>query len=284
MDRSTANPDGAGPADSGKPADAAPAPPVSLQLTPIEQALGSLELAHRLGKPVPVVTLADAESAYAVQTALGRVCGWFATEVPRHWKSGARSATAPFTHAPLPDRGVVASGASMATLPFNGPGIEAEFALRLGQAVSPETAAALSNDDVDALERLVDGLCVSIEIVDSRWQDPAQAPAFSKLADLQSHGALVLGPWGPYARRDWAEQRCDVRIDDEAPRQFAGSLSILAPTAALLPWLQHVTRDGSTVPAGTVVTTGTWCGLLPVARGQRVSVHFEGFEPVTVTV
>lgn len=264
--------------------DATPAPPVSLQLTPIEKALGSLELAHRLGKAVPVVTLADAESAYEVQAALGRICNWFGTPTPQHWKSGARTATAPFTHAPLPDRGVVASGATLAALPFNGPGVEAEFALRLGRAVDPQTAAALNKDDVEGLERLVDGLCVSIEIVDSRWLDPAQAPPFSKLADLQSHGALVLGPWQPYVRREWARQACTVTIGDRPPQTFSGTLSIAAPTAALVPWLQHVTRNGDTVPAGTVVTTGTWCGLLPVARGERVTVAFEGLAPVSVTV
>ena len=65
---------------------------------------------------------------------------------------------------------------------------------------------------------------------------------------------------------------------------FTGSLSVRAPTAVLVPWLRHLTRHGDTVPAGTVVTTGTWCGLLPVTRGERVTVRFDGFEPVTVTV
>ena len=262
----------------------APSPPVSALLAPVQQALGSLELAHRLGKPVPVVTLADAESAYEVQAALGRVCGWFDDAVPTHWKSGARAPEGPYTHAPLPARGIVASGGRLSALNFNHPGVEAEFALRLARPVDAATAAALSAGDETGLEALIDGLCVSIEIVDSRWTDPAHAPAFSKLADLQSHGALALGNWQPYQRRDWARQRCSVTIGEGAAAEFTGSLSVRAPTAVLVPWLRHLTRHGDTVPAGTVVTTGTWCGLLPVTRGERVTVRFDGFEPVTVTV
>ena len=283
---STAPPPSAGDADApvlAKRADA-PAPPVSVLLTPVQKALGSLELAHRLGKPVPVVTLADAESAYEVQSALGRVCGWFDDAMPTHWKSGARLPEGPYTHAPLPPRGVVASGGRLTALDFNSPGVEAEFALRLGRAVDPSTAASLSADRLDELEALIDGLCVSIEIVDSRWTDPAHAPAFSKLADLQSHGAIALGAWQPYQRRDWARQRCTVTIGNQPAAEFTGMLSVLAPTAVLVPWLQHLTRHGETVPAGTIVTTGTWCGLLPTARGDLVTVRFDGFEPVSVTV
>jgi 2-keto-4-pentenoate hydratase len=44
----------------------------------------------------------------------------------------------------------------------------------------------------------------------------------------------------------------------------------------LAAWLRHLTRDGATVPAGTVVTTGTWCGMLPAAAGDRVDVRFDG--------
>ena len=40
--------------------------------------------------------------------------------------------------------------------------------------------------------------------------------------------------------------------------------------------------DTVTVPAGTVVTTGTWCGMLRAAAGQRVTVAFAGFDSATV--
>ena len=60
-------------------------------------------------------------------------------------------------------------------------------------------------------------MAVSIELVDSRWQQGVQAPALLKLADLSSHGALVLGEWIPFAARDWAAQRATVRIAGGSP-------------------------------------------------------------------
>jgi 2-keto-4-pentenoate hydratase len=259
------------------PSDSAPRSP-----TPARQVLAQLEQARRERRPVPVVAVEDEATAYQVQADLGRKLGWFGDALPTHWKSGARTPEGPYTHAPLPPAGVLASGDDASLLPFNSRTIEGEFALRLGRAVTPEQAQDLRSADVAGLEALIDGLCVSIEIVDSRWIDPASAPALSKLADLQSHGALVLGRWHPYARRDWSRQRCTVTIGDEAPRSFEGSLSVVSPLAVLAPWLRHATRHGDTVPAGTVVTTGTWCGMLPAAAGQRVTVAFEGFDSATV--
>ena len=47
--------------------------------------------------------------------------------------------------------------------------------------------------------------------------------------------------------------------------------------AWLLPtWLKHLTRYGATVPPGTIVTTGTWCGMLTAQVGEKVKAVFEG--------
>jgi 2-keto-4-pentenoate hydratase len=36
------------------------------------------------------------------------------------------------------------------------------------------------------------------------------------------------------------------------------------------------------LPAGTVVTTGTWCGLLPARAGDEVEVQFDGIGAASV--
>lgn len=259
-----------------------PPAPSAVPPNAAQQALGRLEQARRLGRPMPVVPLPDAETAYEVQTAQGRLFGWFGDALPTHWKSGARSPDATYTHAPLPPEGILTSGGNASEVPFNSRTVEAEFALRLAREVAHEEAATLAADDVATLESLIDRICVSIEIVDSRWLDPANAPPFSKLADLQSHGALVLGRWHEFTRRDWKQQRCTVTIGDAPPRSFTGSLSIGSPLAVLVPWLRHLTRHGESVPAGTIVTTGTWCGMLPAEAGQKVTVTFEDFDSATI--
>jgi 2-keto-4-pentenoate hydratase len=86
----------------------------------------------------------------------------------------------------------------------------------------------------------------------------------------------VLGAWQPFAPRDWAQQTCVVRIGGGAAQSFRGTHSLADPAWLLPTWLRHVSRAGATVPAGTVVTTGTWCGMLPAQAGDRVHVVFEG--------
>jgi 2-keto-4-pentenoate hydratase len=217
--------------------------------------------------------LASAEEAYGVQERVGREAGWFDGGVPRHWKSGGPSRTAVLTHAPLPPQNVWPSPADGRGTHFNLRLIEAEVALRLGRDVTPAEAATLAED---AASSLVGAMTVSIEIVDTRWQQFPEVGALLKLADFQVHGALVLGEWKPFAPRDWARQACTVQIGGAAPQAFRGTHSLGDPAWLLPTWLRHVTRHGATVPAGTVVTTGTWCGLLTAQRGDQVRAVFEG--------
>lgn len=222
--------------------------------------------------------LRDMADAYAVQDLVARGMG-VQPGVPRYWKSGGAGFGAELPHAALPSEGVWASPADASTRPLNLFLVEAEIALRLGTGVTASEAATLDGEQARAR---VDAMTVAIELVDSRWRQGVGAPALLKLADLQSHGALVLGDWVPYAARDWAAQRLVVQIADQPPLTRCGTHPQGDPAWLLPRWLRHVTRDGATVPAGTVVTTGSWCGMVPAARGDRVLVRFDGVGEASV--
>jgi 2-keto-4-pentenoate hydratase len=125
-------------------------------------------------------------------------------------------------------------------------------------------------------------MCVSIELVESRWDEGIEGPALAKLAALQSHGALVLGEWVPFAARDWASQVCRVQIGAQPVVVKRGTHSMGDPLFVLPAWLRHATRHRATVPAGTVVTTGTWCGILFAQAGDAVGVAFDGIGHASV--
>jgi 2-keto-4-pentenoate hydratase len=237
----------------------------------IDTAVQALVQARRTQQTTPAVTLPDAAAAYAVQGGVAAALGWFDGTTPCHWKSGGPSREAVLTHAPLPDAGVWTSPADASAWPFHFRGIEAEIALRLSCDVDAALAATL---DIAAARTLVDAMCVSIELVDSRWTEERQAPPLAKLADLQSHGALVLGAWVPFAAHNWVAQQCVLTIGDAPAQTFRGTHSMGDPAFVLPAWLRHATRDGAVLPAGTVVTTGTWCGLPLAAAGERIDVEF----------
>ncbi|CAB3777831.1 2-keto-4-pentenoate hydratase [Paraburkholderia caffeinitolerans] len=211
------------------------------------------------------------DDAYAVQAAVAEALDW-PTSGPGYWKSGGPSRQAQLTHARLPIEGVWNSPAQAGSRHFSWRGIEPEIALRLGHAVDAAEAAELDHERAAAL---VDAMTVSIEVVDSRWQQYIDTPALLKLADLQAHGALVLGEWRPYEARDWSAQRCHVRIGAERFER-SGTHALGDPAWGLVAWLKHATREGGRAEAGTVVTTGTWAGILPASAGDLVTVEFDG--------
>ncbi|RQO45121.1 2-keto-4-pentenoate hydratase [Variovorax sp. KBW07] len=257
-------------------------------MTPSQTALTDALVAARRGNRTLDAspwsdTLGSDTQAYEVQDAVAAALGWFDNSaLPHTWKSGGGSRSATLTHAPLPPVGVRQSPADFRDLVFHTPGIEAEIALRLGRDVTPAQAAALDHDDAPSL---VDAMAVSVEVVDARWQDLAATPALLRLADSQVHGALVLGEWRPYAAVDWASQRCEAKVGDAAETVVRVGTHPLADPAWLLPiWLRHLTRHGQTVPAGTVVTTGSWVGVLPCRRGDQVTAEFPGIGAVRLSV
>ncbi|WP_298826804.1 fumarylacetoacetate hydrolase family protein [uncultured Piscinibacter sp.] len=242
----------------------------------VEAVAEALLAARRSGMPADATpladALADADEAYAAQQRVAETLGWFAAGAPRHWKSGGPGRTQPLTHAPLPPAGVWRHPADASRWPMHTRLVESEVALRLGREVDAALAARL---DLASASALVDAMAVAIEIVDSRWQQGLAAPALLRLADLASHAALVLGHWVPYAPRDWSEQRCRLVIGAQEPVQRRGTHSCGDPAWVLADWLRHATARHGTLPAGTVVTTGTWAGAPAAAVGDRVLLSFD---------
>lgn len=237
-----------------------------------------LGMPQALGADVAAL-MSDASDARAVQSALARTWNWWpADRAPRYWKSGGPGRDAALLHVPLPENGIH-QGVVLAPVPetvFNLRCAEAEIALRIGQDVSASQAALL---DYDSALALVDGVAAAVEWVDVRWRDGPKAPALALLADGQCHGGLALGDWLPAASiagRDWATQLCTVSVNGGEAQRFTGTHSLGDPAWLLRDWLQHVAHEYGSVPAGTVVTTGTWCGCMSLNAGDRFEMQFEG--------
>lgn len=259
-----------------------------IDLNALRPVVDALATAWQHGQATPAAPwsdrVPDLEHACAVQQAVGETLGWWAPgHMPAVWKSGAGSRTALLKHAGLPTPAVhrltVGAVADLAGRPWFSPVLESEIALRLGQDVDPAQAADLDEAGAAAL---LDAMTVAIEVVDSRWQERAQASTWLQLADGQWHGALALGPWQAFRDLDWAAQPCELLIEGLAPVQVRGTHPLGNPLWGLPHWLRHLTRHGATVPAGTVVTTGNWTGAVPMPAGVTATARFAGIGEVSV--
>lgn len=222
-------------------------------------------------------TPADAAAAYAIQHELldaygARIAGW---------KIGAKSESGPIQGAPLPDLDMHADGARLPREGFTPLGLELEIAFRFGRSFEP-SATPYREDEVRGA---IGSICATIEIVSSRYATWPSVDKLAQLADLQNHGALIVGEFSPY--------RDDFPFEAPALRFSFDGHDVVQSTPAnpagdprrLLTWLvNHATSRGIAVTPATIVTTGSYTGMFFPKNAGTASGRIEGLAPVSLTL
>lgn len=219
----------------------------------------------------------NADAAYLVQDRIVQLRGGLVGG----WKVGAKAPGAPAQGAPLPADRVYASWARLRRADFAVCGLELEIAFRLARDFAPRETAY---PDAEVLEA-IDTMCATIEIVASRVKGWPDVGAELQLADLQNHGALVVGAELPY-RSDFPFAKPAARfrfggrdIGPATPANAAGD------PRALLPWaVNHCTMRGQTFERTSVVTTGTLTGLFLLEGPGSAEGEIAGLPAVRLTV
>ncbi|MFL6692811.1 MAG: 2-keto-4-pentenoate hydratase [Ramlibacter sp.] len=230
-----------------------------------------LLLARQQHRPVSPAswTIADAESGYAVQERTLDVLG-----PATAWKVGAKSPASPMSCSPLPSSGVLPSGAVLKGAQWQLRGIEVELAVRLRRDLDEADL-----DDTARLSSAIGEALPAIEVVETRLANWRESGPLEQLADLQNHGALVLGapvPWSAIAPIDLRTLRATLVFDGQPVADSRGSHPV-GDVLPLLAWLARHARDrGRSLRAGDVVTTGSCTGLLFAWEGARVQAEVEG--------
>lgn len=237
----------------------------------IDEAAALFVAARRSGKPIdrlPDRCRPDGPlAALAIQDATVRLLG----ERVAAWKVSA------------PIEGVLMRGAILASRVFDSPahipaklvpmlGVEAEIAFRFVKGL-PARTAEYSYEEVAAAATALP----AIEVVDTRFSDYPGTPLLDRSADCISNGGFVAGA----ARPDWRSfdlSKLEAVLEiggQEIVRKSGGHASgdPLLPAVALA---NDLRRQGG-LPAGIVVTTGTYTGLNRAQPGQHVAAHFTGF-------
>lgn len=243
-----------------------------------EAAALALHAAWQHGLRVPAVNIqpTDPAGAYAIQDAtlrhLGTVGGW---------KVGARSPEAEPICAPLPLARLLPSGSTLTGPSWQRRGVEVEVAIRLGR----DLAVDGPDTPLPVLLACIDAVLPAIEVVETRlsdWQPGAPHSALAQLADLQSHGALILGAPSLVdpASVDLRTAEASLSFNGQSVAHTHGG-NPAADLWRLLRWLAwQCTRRGQPWRAGQIITTGSCTGMLFAPEGARVLGHLAGLGPV----
>jgi len=157
-------------------------------------------------------------------------------------------------------------------------GVEPEVAFRLRRDVSAADRGILL-DEFDALVDIVP----AIEIVDSRFTSYEATPLLHRAADFMSNGGLVHGePWMEVSTADLIALRVEVRSGDARIAETKGAHPAGDPRLPALAFLQAPGRP-DLLPRGTIITTGSYAGLLRSRPGETVTAQFDGYGSLTVS-
>lgn len=220
---------------------------------------------------------ADADAAYAIQHEILSACG----ARIGGWKIGAKSASGPIQGAPLPDTDLHADGARLSREGFAPLGLELEVAFRFGRRFEP-SATPYDEDEVLAG---IGSIGATIEIVASRYAEWPDVDKPAQLADLQNHGALIVGEFTRY-REDFPFVAPSLRFEfngrdvvEATPANPAGD------PRRLLTWLvNHASSRGIAVTPEMVITAGSYTGMFFPHEAGTASGHIEGLAPVHLTL
>jgi 2-keto-4-pentenoate hydratase len=209
----------------------------------------------------------DEEEAIAIQdqmmVAYGEVGGW---------KVGRPSPDAAPLCAPMPRAWIAPYAAVLSAPHFRFRGLEAELAFLIGEDLPPR-ATPYTLEEVEAA---IASAHPAIEVLESAFDEPAEASRLSTMADLQNHGGFVYGPAMP----GWRDIHFDgetatLAVDGSIRAEHTASAASGEFLYGLLLWLANegAARTGG-LRAGQFVTTGSWTGVTRTSSNSTVDVQF----------
>ena len=223
------------------------------------------------GLPLPFgLRPATEEDAYEIQRltidSLGPIGGW---------KVGAAGPQAPPNCAPLPLRGLHTAPAALPGAALTPRDIESEIAFVVAHDLPPRPAPYSPAEIVASMASCHPG----IEVLQSRFADPASVDRLSHLADLIRHGAYVLGaPIAGWQAIDFAAVEVAQTIDGVMLRSRGNPAGDMI---RLVAWLANIGAAwAGGLRAGQIVTCGSWTGATASPAARRVEAAFDGAVPV----
>ena len=167
--------------------------------------------------------------------------------------------------------------AELASPGGNGLGIEAELAVRLGEAIS----GPISREEAAAA---IDAVAIAFEIVEPRCKvDDAGLPTL--IADGTQQYGTILGTWNEDYDPLTLDQ-ADVKLQvDGFTDGFMGATEVLGHPLNAITWLSEATAQyGVQLQAGDIIMTGAIIPAKALESGQMAELASDGLGDIRVWV
>lgn len=149
--------------------------------------------------------------------------------------------------------------------------IEPELAFIVGQDLPPREAPYLPNE----IDAAIAATHLALELIESRYADPAAVDFVENLADGLLNQGLFIGPQvdSDKARHAAAIPLC-VRNEAGEENRLDGHHPNANPRAPLY-WLAEFLRScGTGLKAGQAVITGSYAGSFDVSVNQDITIQY----------
>lgn len=158
---------------------------------------------------------------------------------------------------------------------------EVEYQARLGQDLSPRTTPYTIEEVTAAVQSLHPG----IELAECRFEHDANFPPLAAiLADGAGSGTLVYGPAiENWRNRDIANQPVKLYCNGTLRRQGTAAAALEHPLVPLTWLANELSRNGTGMKAGQMISTGTMTGMVAAKPGETYLADFGPLGEVSAT-
>lgn len=213
--------------------------------------------AHRSGVPAkiaPELEPATADLAYAIQH---EVLAQRKLSIGG-WKVGAKSPQGNPQYASIPMDCVMPEPAYLPLADYPILGVELELAFTFSLSFPAQPEGYSSHQILASLSTMG----AAIEIVSSRIADWPDCGKLSQLADMQNHGALIVGEMVEYDEKfPFFDPVVEMHMDNDELFSGIGHNPAGDPRW-LLPWIvNYRSTHNQAVNAGEIITTGSYVGM-----------------------
>ncbi|APT81857.1 2-keto-4-pentenoate hydratase [Corynebacterium ammoniagenes] len=158
------------------------------------------------------------------------------------------------------------AGQPIPTASFIAPKVEPELAFTLNADLPADASLAQVQEAIDTVH-------LAVEIIDSRianWD----IRLVDTVADNASCGAIVLGDAIDVELGELAGVEATMTLNNEAAGSGKGS-DVMGDPLIPLQWLaQTLGEQGTLIKAGSIVLTGSFCGAVAFAPGDKLDVDY----------